>query len=429
MLEYIPDRSHKRSVRVHFSANRLEMASREVPMTDIKEVVKARKDLIITIRRQLHRIPEPGFLEKETSAYVADHLMRLGLDVQTGIAQHGVAGILTSPRTGPTLLIRADMDALPVTEHTGLHFASTHNGYMHACGHDGHMAMVLGAVTILNQLRETIRGSIKVVFQPAEEGPGGAQLMIEKGIMENPHVDFSTACHLWPSIPRGVIGVAPGPFMAAMDRFDIRIIGKGGHAAMPHQCIDPLDVGCQLVNAFQRIVSRNSDPLKPVVLTVASFHAGSTFNVIADDATLCGTTRTLDPALSKSFPERLENITRNICDAMGAKYEFKYTHLYPLLVNDEYMANVVSKCAKDVMGEQHVVVPEPVMGSEDMSFFFQKSKGCYFLLGVGRECSSPLHSSTFDFDEEVLLLGVEMYCRICFALLGTAAQHRPAGKK
>jgi len=389
-----------------------------IAMMGFTKLVREHKDLITKLRRDLHLIPEPAYTEKKTSAYVADYLGRQGLEVQTGIAQTGVVGLMKLTRPGKTLMIRSDMDALPVTETTGLPFASTHEGAMHACGHDGHMSMVLGAATILNKVKDKLNGSIKFLFQPAEEGPGGAKPMIEAGVMENPHVDFSVGCHVWPAIPEGSIGVKAGYLMAAMDRFDIRIIGKGGHGAMPHLCVDALEVGTQVVNALQRIASRQMNPLSPTVVTVGSFQAGTTFNVIPGEAEMCGTTRTFDRDIWNSWPERVEKIVRGVCGSMGAEYELKYTQGYPPLLNDESMAEVVRKCARDIVGEERVIEPEQTMGGEDMAFYLEKSKGCFFFLGVGREGCAPLHNPQFDLNEDVLLTGVETYCRVAFELLG-----------
>ena len=384
---------------------------------DFTKMVRDHKDLIAKLRRDLHLIPEPAYTEKKTSTYVADYLREQGLEVQTGMAQTGVVGLMKLQSPGKTLMIRSDMDALPVTEETGLPFASTHKGAMHACGHDGHMSMVLGASTILTKVKDKLKGNIKFLFQPAEEGPGGAKPMIEAGVMENPTVDFSVGCHLWPAIPENTIGVRVGRLMAAMDRFDIRIIGKGGHGAMPHLCVDALEVGTQVINALQRIASRQMNPLIPTVITVGSFKAGSTFNVIPGEAEMCGTTRTFDRDVWNSWPERIETIVHGVCKSMGADYELKYTQGYPPLLNDESMAAVVRKCATDAFGKERVIEPEQTMGGEDMAFYLEKSKGCFFFLGVGREGCAPLHSPKFDFNEDVLLTGVETYCRVAFELL------------
>lgn len=387
-------------------------------MSDVHQSVNEYKDLIIQIRRDLHRIPEIGYGEKKTSAYVIEQLNNQGLAVQTGIATTGSVGVLDTGKPGPTLMIRADMDALPIAEATGLPFASTHEGMMHACGHDGHMAMVLGAVPILKKLKQQLGGQLKFLFQPAEEGPGGAKPMIEKGVMENPHVDYTIGCHVWPEIPEGTIGVRAGPFMAAMDRFDIKIIGKGGHGAMPHVCVDALEVGTQVVNAFQRIVSRQMNPLEPAVVTIGSFHAGTAFNVIPMTAELSGTTRTFNTEIWNSWEERLHKILHGVCSSMGADFELSYTQGHPVLINDPSISDVVRQCAAQVVGADRIVVPEKSMGGEDFSYYLQKSKGCFFALGAGKEGGIYVHHPMFDFNEDILLLGVETYCRAALALLG-----------
>jgi len=384
---------------------------------EFSKIVKEHEDLIIRLRRDLHKIPEVAYTEEKTSAYIADYLEGKGFEVTKGIAKTGVVALLPLSGPGKTLLVRSDIDALPVEEETGLPFASEHPGVMHACGHDAHMAMVLGAATILKKIGKDLKGNIKFVFQPAEEGPGGAKPMIEEGVMENPHVDYAVGCHLWPAIPEGTVGVRAGRLLAAMDRFDLKILGKGGHGAMPHLCVDALEVGTQVVGALQRIVSRQMNPLTPTVVTVGSFHAGTTFNIIPGVAEMCGTTRRFDREVWQSWPERMERIIKGVCEAMGADYELKYSQGYPPLVNDEWMTEVVRQCAVEAVGEEKVVEPEPTMGGEDMAFFLEKAKGCFYFLGVGREGGFPLHNSRFTFNERVLLTGVEMYCRIAFHLL------------
>jgi amidohydrolase len=386
-------------------------------MGNIHQLVRELKDRVINIRRDLHRIPETAYTEKKTSAYVADFLNNLGLEVQTGIAQYGVIGLMKTDRPGPTLMIRADMDALPLKEDTGLPFASEHEGVMHACGHDAHMAMVLGAATVLNKIKNELKGNIKFLFQPAEEGPGGAKPMIEAGVMENPKVDYSIGCHVWPDIPEGTIGVRPGPFMAAMDRFDIKIKGRGGHGAMPHVCVDALEVGTQVVSAFQRIVSRHMDPLDPTVVTVGTFHAGTAFNIIPAEAELSGTTRTFNQDTWNTWESRVEKVVRGVCESMGVDFELKYSQGYPVTINDESAAEVVRRCAEKVVGEDRVVMPQKTMGGEDFAFYLQKSKGCFFALGVGREGAVPVHNQQFDFNEDVLSLGMQTHCQVGLELL------------
>ena len=386
-------------------------------MVDIRQLVSEHKELVINTRRDLHRIPETAYTEKKTSAYVAEYLNREGLEVQTGIATYGVVALLKTGRPGPTLLIRADMDALPLTEETGLPFASTHAGVMHACGHDAHVAMALAAATVLNRIKDELNGTIKFLFQPAEEGPGGAKPMIDAGVLENPKVDYAIGCHVWPEIPEGTIGVRSGPFMAAMDRFDIKIIGRGGHGAMPHMCVDALEVGTQVVSALQRISSRLINPQEPVVVTVGMFHAGTAFNIIPAEAKLSGTTRTFNLDIWNSWAERLEKVVRGVCESMGAEFELAFAKGYPPTINDDSMAEVVRRCAQKVVGEDNVVEPERTMGGEDMSYFLQQSKGCFYALGVGRQEFTPVHNPRFDLNEDVLALGVETHCRIALDLL------------
>jgi amidohydrolase len=384
---------------------------------DLKAIVAEQMELLVRIRRDLHRIPEIAFTEAETSAYVAAFLKKEGLSVTTGLARHGVVGLLASGRPGPTLLIRADMDALPVQEETGLDFASIRPGVMHACGHDGHMAMGLTAARVMNRLKETICGNIKFVFQPAEEGPGGAKPMIAAGVMENPAVDYALGCHIWPTIAEGTLGVRPGPIMASMFRFDITIRGKGGHGAMPHLCVDALQVGCQVVDALQRIVSRQMDPLSPTVVTVGQFQAGSAFNVIPETATLSGTARTFDRAVWQSWPQRIETIVKGVCSAMGAEYAVSFEQGYPPTVNDADMSAVVARAARQVVGRKQVVEPERTMGGEDMAFFLEQVPGCYFCVGAGNSAYAGIHNPRFNFNEPILANGVETFCRAALELL------------
>lgn len=390
-------------------------------MSELKSIVESYESEILEFRRSLHQIPETAFNEKKTSRFVEARLKKLGLDLETGIAGTGLTALMTG--TGPeaekgkTLMIRADMDALAVTEETGLSFASTHEGRMHACGHDGHMAMVLGAATVLSTMAGKLNGRIKFVFQPAEEGPGGAKPMVEAGIMENPHVDYVLGAHLWPALEKGKIGVRKGPLMAAMDFFDLTIKGKGGHGAMPHMCIDPVDTAAQVINALQRIASRQMSPISPTVVTIGSIEGGTSYNIIPDAVALKGTTRTFDRDIWMSWPDRMEKIIKGVCDSMGAEYTLEYKSGYPPTANDAQMAELAAGSAVRVAGEDNVAVPEPTMGGEDMSFYLEKAKGCFIFLGTGFPGCAPLHNSCFDFDEQVLLTGVELFCDMALTLL------------
>ncbi|MCF8032355.1 MAG: amidohydrolase [Desulfarculaceae bacterium] len=369
----------------------------------------------------MHQIPETAFQEHETSKYVARFLAEAGLAVDAQVAGTGVVGLLDSDRPGPCLMIRADMDALPVEEQTGLSFASRNPGCMHACGHDSHMAMALTTAAILSELREHLRGSVKFVFQPAEEGPGGAAPMIQAGVMDNPRVDHVVGFHVWPALPKGVIGIKSGVLMAAMDRFDLTVKGAGGHGGMPHLCVDALEVGAQVVGALQRLVSRQINPLHPAVVTVGRFEAGSAFNVIAEEANLSGTIRTMDREVRAAWPERLERIIAGVCGSMGAEYDLSFKPGYPPMANAESMTSLARECVLEAWGADAVAEPEPTMGSEDMAFFLEKAPGCMLMLGCGEPGCVSLHNPRFDFDEEVLGRGVEIYCRLAAKLLGQTA--------
>lgn len=388
-------------------------------MIDIKTMINKEKANITAIRQTLHKIPEKGFLEEKTSGFVKEYLNNIPeLEVTTGLAKTGVAGLLKTGKPGKTLLIRADMDALPINEETGLSFASTHDNMMHACGHDGNVSMALVAATILSRLKDRFSGSIKFMFQPAEEGPGGAEPMIEAGILENPHVDYSVACHLWPDLPAGSLGVKPGVLMSAASFFELEILGRGGHGAMPHNCVDALDTAGQVINAIQRVVSRKINPLTPSVVTIGSLHAGSAPNIIPEKAVMSGTTRTFSKEINQAYPEILEQVIKGVCDSMGAEYKFEFFHRYPPLENDSEMVEKMKKSMAGVVSQDMIKAPESTMGAEDMAFILERTKGCLFLLGTGFDGCAPLHSPKFNFDESLLLLGVETYVRFALDLLG-----------
>ncbi len=387
-------------------------------MTDIKTMVETERANIVRIRQALHRIPEKGFSEEKTAEFVKTHLSAIeAIELTTGIADTGIIGLLKTGRPGKTLLIRADMDALPIREETGLEFASCHDNMMHACGHDGNMTMVLVTAGILARLKDRLSGNIKFMFQPAEEGPGGAKPMIEAGIMENPRVDYSVACHLWPGLPAGTLGLKSGVLMSATTLFEIEITGRGGHGAMPHLCVDALDTAGQVVNALQRVVSRKINPMTPTVVTIGSFHAGSAPNVIPETAVLTGTARTFDRKIWQAFPSLLEPVIKGVCQSMGASCKLKVTPGYPPLENDPQMVDRMETTMVKVVDRDRIKTPESTMGGEDMAFVLERSKGCYFFLGTGFEGCAPLHNSKFNFDEEVLLLGVETFVRYALDLL------------
>ncbi len=389
-------------------------SSPAIDLSRIRPEIQALQASLVEWRRRLHQRPELGFKEQQTAEFIAQKLREWGVEHQIGVAQTGVVAILQGNRPGPVLGIRADMDALPVQEENVVPYRSQHDGVMHACGHDGHTAIALGTAGYLAQHRD-FAGTVKLIFQPAEEGPGGAKPMIEAGVLENPAVDAIIGLHLWNNLPLGTVGVRSGPLMAAVELFRCKILGKGGHGAMPHQTVDAVVVSAQVVNALQAIVARNMNPLDAAVVTVGELHAGSAHNVIAGAAQMSGTVRYFNPALADVLSQRVEQVIAGICQTHGATYELDYWHLYPPVLNDQRIAELVQSVAQTVVETPAGVVPEcQTMGGEDMAFFLQAVPGCYFFLGSAnpqRGLAYPHHHPQFDFDEAALGMGVEMFVR------------------
>jgi amidohydrolase len=378
---------------------------------------------VITWRRQIHQHPELGFEETLTAQFITEKLTSWGIDFQANIAKTGIVatiqGNLQGDRPGKVLAIRADMDALPIQEQNDLEYQSQHPGKMHACGHDGHVAIALGTACYLASHRHTFSGTVKIIFQPAEEGPGGAKPMIIAGVLQNPQVDAIIGLHLWQQLPLGTVGVRSGALMAAVETFHCTILGRGGHGAIPQQTVDSIVVAAQIVNALQTIVARNIDPIDSAVVTVGKFHAGTACNVIADTAQLSGTVRYFNPAYADYFHPRIEQLISGVCTMHGATYDLHYEKFYPPVINDEKMANFVREVALEVVTETdlqgNLVTPHcQTMGGEDMSFFLQEVPGCYFFLGsanVDRGLTFPHHHPQFNIDETALALGMEIFIR------------------
>lgn len=381
----------------------------------IRPEIRSLQSQLVSWRRSLHQKPELGFREFITSEFVAQKLSEWGIPHQTGVAKTGIVATITSDRPGRVFAIRADMDALPIQEENEVPYKSQHDGVMHACGHDGHTAIALGTAYYLSQHRDEFAGTVKIIFQPAEEGLGGAEPMIAEGALKNPDVEAIVGLHLWNVLPLGTVGVRTGALMAAVECFELTIHGKGGHGAIPQQTIDSVVVGAQVVNALQTIVARNVNPIDSAVVTVGEFHAGTAHNVIADTAHMSGTVRYFNPLYKGYFGARMEQIIKGICEAHGATYEFKYWELYPPVINDGTIADLVRSVAEDVVESPLGVVPEcQTMGGEDMSFFLQAVPGCYFFLGsanAAKGLAFPHHHPRFDFDETALGMGVEIFVR------------------
>ncbi|MFL6978941.1 amidohydrolase [Bacillus inaquosorum] len=374
---------------------------------------------VIGWRRHLHQYPELSFQEEKTAQFVYDTLSSFGnLDISRPTRTSVVARLIGS-RTGKRIGLRADMDALPIQEEHESDFSSLHSGVMHACGHDGHTAMLLGAAEILSQRKDEIRGEVYFIFQHAEEvHPGGAQEMVQAGVTD--HLDMCLAIHLFSAMPLGKIGLASGAVTANSDRFDITIQGKGGHASQPEQCVDPLVIASQLISHLQTISSRHTDPAERLVLSVTMCSAGSAYNVIPDTVTLGGTLRTFKEEIREQAKLRMEQIIKGVTEAHGASYEFDFRHGYKSVVNDRDITELVKQAAVSLWGEGQVFPLEPMMGGEDFSAFSERVPSCYIALGAGgEEMIYPHHHPKFTFDENALPAGVKLFVNSVFFTLNS----------
>lgn len=369
-------------------------------------------DELVRHRRHFHMHPELSLKEFETAAYIERELRALNLDeVRTKIGGTGVLGTLKGAKPGPVTLLRADIDALPVTETGEVEYKSTAPGVMHACGHDAHIAILLCAAKELARRRAEVSGTLVFCFQPGEEGYAGNKLMIEDGALEHPHVDRCFALHVFSGLEVGKIGVRDGPFFASSDEFHLTVRGKGGHGAMPERAIDPIVAGAHFVTMLQTIVSREVAPKDPAVFTVGKFHSGSTFNVIPTEAHMEGTVRSFDREVRKSMPERMERILRGLSEAMRVEHEMQYRYGYPPTVNDPKMNEIVRRVGEELLGSENVVYPHDiVMWAEDMSYMLEERPGAYFIVGArGPERGTfPQHSASYDIDERALETGFKM---------------------
>ena len=384
--------------------------------SEAKELFPNTRDL----RRDFHRNPELGFQEVRTAGVVARDLTELGLEVSTGVGKTGVVATLEGSRSGPVLLVRFDMDALPIQEETGVEYASQTPGIMHACGHDGHTAIGLTVARMLEAHKSDLGGTVKLVFQPAEEGLGGAQAMVADGVLDNPQPDRSLSLHLWNDKPLGWIGVTPGPVMSASDRFTVKINGRGGHGASPYIAIDPIVAGAQVISALQNIVSRNVDPLESAVVTVTSMIGGEAFNVIPETVELRGTIRSFKPEIRKIVLERFEEISSGVAAAMGCRAEVDLRTITPAVINDPELAKQVFDVANAVYPQAEISSEERTMGSEDMAFMMDDIPGCYFFVGSAdhaRGLDAGHHHPKFDFNEDALTTGAALMASVVFDFL------------
>jgi len=359
-----------------------------------------------TLRRDFHQHPELGFQEVRTSAIIARELRQEGLEVTAGVAKTGVIGLIEGAKPGPTVLLRFDIDALPIHEETGAEYASRTPGLMHACGHDGHAAIGLTVARLLNARRGEMAGSVKLLFQPAEEGMGGAEQVIAAGALENPRPSRALGLHIWNEKPFGWLGIAPGPVMAGAAKFDLTLQGKGGHGAMPHLSVDPVVASAAIISAAQSIVSRNVDPQQAAVLTFASLRAGEAFNVIPSQAQMSGTMRYFDPAVGVLLRRRLEELTAQIAAAYGCSADLHISDLTPPVINQAQSAAAVRRAAQTLFPGQEIDESGRfTMGAEDFAFYLQQIPGVYFLVGSANTeqgLDYGHHHPRFDFDERVL---------------------------
>lgn len=365
---------------------------------------------VVSLRRDLHAHPELGFEEHRTAGIVAERLRALGYEVKTGVGVTGVVGILRTKKPGRTILLRADMDGLPITEASGVDFSSTNSGTMHACGHDGHVAILLGAAQMIMERRDLLCGTIVLCFQPAEEGKGGAKAMIEDRLLDDPHVERVYGLHLASLYACGQVLVRPGPVMASSDSIEVTIRGRGGHGAAPHQTIDPIWTAAQFVNQVQSVVSRRVDPIEPAVVTIGAIHGGTIHNVIPDEVKLLGTVRAFSAVERAQMKPRIETVLSGCCGASGASYDYQYLERYPVTVNDANEAAYVRELAVRTVGAERAVDFTPTMGAEDFSFMLQKRPGCFFFIGSQSDerTAMPHHNARFAIDELALETGVRM---------------------
>ena len=363
------------------------------------------------LRRDFHMHPELGFREFRTSGIVAKELEALGLEATKGVGKTGVVALLEGAQPGPTLLLRFDMDALPIMEDTGAEYASQNAGVMHACGHDGHTAVGLTVAKMLDARRGELKGAVKFVFQPSEEGlngeeVGGAQMMMRDGVLENPKPDFALALHLWNDKPLGWVSAAAGPIMAGAEMFTVKLTGKGGHGAAPHETVDPIVAAAQIVSALQSIVARNVSPLATAVVSVTAVRSGEAFNVIPQEAEMRGTIRTFDAKVRERVLRRFREIVEGVAQSLGCAAQIEVKRVTPATVNDADVAAKVQQAARRVLPESEISdAPFVTMGSEDMGFMLEQIPGCYFLVGSAnreRGLDYGHHHPKFDFDEEAL---------------------------
>ena len=391
-------------------------------MVDVYKEAKKLFEFTQAFRRDFHKHPELGFQEVRTAGIVAQELGKLDLKVETGVGKTGVVGMLEGKKPGPVVLLRFDMDALPVTEDTGAEYASQTDGVMHACGHDAHVAIGLTVARMLHKHIDKLSGTVKFVFQPAEEGLGGAERMIEDGVLEDPKPDFALALHMWNDKPLGEICVTTGPAMAGAETFSIKITGKGAHGAAPHQGLDPILASSHIITALQSIVSRNVPPLETAVVSVTSIHGGTAFNVIPPEVNMLGTARMYLPEVRELVLNRMEEIITGIAESMGCEAVIQIDHITPPVINDIDLSKRIQSLVTQLLPDDTLCVDERTMGSEDMAFMMEDIPGCYIFIGSKNKEKGRVfghHHPKFDIDEDAMPRGAALMTAAVFDLLNS----------
>lgn len=394
-------------------------------LDNILAMAEGLKEQIVQWRRDFHQHPETGYEEYRTAGIVAEHLQSLGLEVQTGVGKTGVVGLLRGEKPGATIGLRADMDALPIQDQKTTVYRSQTPGKSHLCGHDAHTSMLMGAAQLLTQIGRPKEGNIKFVFQPAEEGLAGAKAMIHDGVLENPKVDVMTGLHVYPSLSTGSFTVCRDIAFAASDRFVIKILGKGGHAARPHQAVDAISVSAQVLSALQHIASRLVDPLEPVVVSIGKIQGGYMATAIAPEVEMFGTVRTLAPAVREKMPKLIEDVVRGVTQSFGADYELTYTKGTPAVMNDNRMVDFFIETNEQLFPEKRWDYTKPSTGGEDFSYYSHQVPSVFFRLGVSNDQEAtcfPLHHPQFDLDEEALPYGTAMLTALALSFFEKGQQ-------
>jgi len=375
----------------------------------------------IKIRRHLHENPELSEKEYNTKKYILKILDKFKIDIDDRVKGTGICAVIKGKLPGKTIAFRADMDALKISEETGLPFSSKNKNVMHACGHDSHMTILLGTIMIINEFKDKMKGNVKFIFQPAEESTGGAKEMIKDGVLDNPKVDLILAGHIWPELETGTIGIKEGPIMSSPDIFKIKITGKGGHAGKPDKVIDPILIGSEIITTIENKILRPSNPFEPIVITSCSIHSGNSYNVVPDTCIIKGTVRTFHENNRLYVEKKMGTLINSIASLSGARATFKYERRFPPTINNPDVINFLNKSSSEIIGPSNVIdIKYPSMSSEDFSYFLNEVPGAYIFIGTRNEKEGliyDLHNPKFTIDENALKVGIKVFTKAAFDFL------------